>query len=217
LPRADDGLNFLAHLLLSDDKSDAHVGNVLADFVKGRDAVEQLPPGVRAGVAQHRAVDAFTDRHPAVQRSITRVSKDWGWFSGILIDVYYDHLLARDWPAFCDEPLRSFADRMYVSLSAGAPLFGPARPFLDAFLADDRLTRYATTDGVRDTLARLSRRIAERMPTRAVRLEDAIPVLSAADAGLATDFRAFWPEVRAYSRRLPKHDTDYRPETAPSS
>ena len=188
-------MNFLAHLLLSADDPDAQVGNVLADFVKGKDAVEKLPAGVRAGVIQHRAVDAFTDRHAAVQRSITRISKDWGWFSGILIDVYYDHLLARDWPSYCDEPLRPFADRMYAALRTGAPLFGPARPFVDGLIADDRLVRYATTDGVRDTLDRLSRRIAERMPTRAVRLQDALPRLAEVDDGLAADFRAFWPEV----------------------
>jgi acyl carrier protein phosphodiesterase len=192
-------LNFLAHLLLSDDDPGVRTGNMIADFVKGKDAVVQLPAAIQAGVRQHRAVDAFTDRHPLVQRSITRISREWGWFSGIVIDVYYDHLLARDWPSFCTEPLRPFADRMYDTIRGGTEWLDPhGRWFLDRFITDDRLVRYATTDGIRDTLARLSRRIAERMPTRAVRLEDAMPLLTREDAALDTDFRAFWPEVRAF-------------------
>lgn len=196
-------MNFLAHLLLSDDDPGVRVGNVVADFVKGRDAVDRLPKAVRAGVRQHRLVDAFTDRHPVFQRSVTRISREWGWFSGIIVDVYYDHLLARDWPGYCAEPLRLFADRMYDVLRTGRDLFDPGGQwFLDRFIADDRLVRYATTDGIRDTLARLSARIAERMPTRAVRLEDAMPRLAELNADLAADFQAFWPEVQMYSRTI---------------
>lgn len=196
-------MNFLAHLHLARDTPESRVGNVIADFIKGPD-VHALPPAIREGVHHHRAVDAFTDRHALVQRSIVRISKNWGWFSGILVDVYYDHLLARDWSNYCDEPLRSFADRMYGILSEAAPsLAMPGREFIEWFVRDDRLMRYRSKDGITDTLARISRRIEERMPNRAVRLQDAMPELIENDAGLAEDFRVFYPELVAFARHWP--------------
>ncbi len=193
-------MNFLAHLHLSHDSPEHRVGNVIADFIKGFD-LSKLPPQMQDGVRQHRAIDAFTDRHARVQRSITRISANWGWFSGIIIDVYYDHLLARDWEAYAPEPLRDFADRMYGILSAFAPgLEQPGRGFIEWFVTDDRLLRYRTVEGIADTLARLSRRIEERMPNRAVRLQDAMPDLRVNDAGLEDDFRVFYPELMAYAK-----------------
>lgn len=193
-------MNFLAHLHLSHDTPEHRVGNVLADFVRNP-VVKTLPDAIQAGVRQHRAVDAFTDRHPLVQRSIVRISQTWGWFSGIIVDVYYDHLLARDWDRYCEEPLRSFADRMYAVMAACVPhVEAAARPFFERFVADDRLVRYRTPDGIADTLARVSRRIAERMPTRAVALQDAMPDLVANHAGLRDDFHTFYPELMAFAK-----------------
>lgn len=193
-------MNFLAHLYVSDPTPDAMIGNVIADFVKGPD-VARLPPAVRAGVRQHRLVDAFTDRHPLVQRSITRISGKWGWFSGIILDVYFDHLLARDWHLYSAEPLREFADRAYAVIRQTRPFLPPEEHWLpDRFTADDRLVRYATRGGIRDALARVSLRVAARIPKRAVPLEDAMPDLLAADAALAADFHAFFPELIAYAK-----------------
>ncbi|QEL14192.1 acyl carrier protein phosphodiesterase [Limnoglobus roseus] len=193
-------MNFLAHLHLSHDTPDHRVGNVLADFVRNP-VVKLLPETIQAGVRQHRAVDAFTDRHGLVQRSIVRISKNWGWFSGIIIDVYYDHILAREWDRYSDEPLRDFADRMYGVMHDCVPhVEVAARPFFERFVADDRLFRYRTAEGIADTLARLSRRIAERMPTRAVSLQDAMPDLLANHAGLCEDFHAFYPELIAFAK-----------------
>jgi acyl carrier protein phosphodiesterase len=193
-------MNFLAHLHLAPDRPDQKVGSVVADFLKGP-AFHALPAAIQDGVRHHRAVDAFTDRHALVQRSIVRISMNWGWFSGIIVDVYYDHLLARDWARYSSEPLRGFADRMYAILGGHAPeLAMPGRGFIEWFVKDDRLLRYGTVDGIADTLARLSRRIAERIPNRAVRLEDAMPELIANDTGLEADFRAFYPELMAFAR-----------------
>ena len=134
-------MNFLAHLHLSPDDSEAMIGNMLADFVKGPD-VEKLPPVVRAGVRQHRLVDGFTDRHAVVHRSISRINREWHWFSGIIIDVYYDHLLARTWDRYSTAPLRAFADRAYEVIRRGMSLI-PAgeEPFFHNFVRSDRLVQ----------------------------------------------------------------------------
>ena len=194
-------MNYLAHLYLADPTPDSILGNILADFVKGND-VAKLPEGVQLGVKMHRKVDSFTDRHPLVQRSICRISKNWGWFSGILIDVYYDHLLAINWTDYSAEPLRDFIDRNHRCLVEGAERIQQGGEQLRRMIESDRLFTYASTDGIAEALRRLSLRIAERIPSRAVRLEDAMPELKANREGLQEDFRGFFPELVEYVNGL---------------
>ncbi len=192
-------MNFLAHLHLADDEPDVQLGSLLADFLKGP-MPETLPPGVQRGIRQHRAIDGFTDRNPQVVRSITRLSTRWGWFSGIIIDVYYDHLLVRSWPQFSAEPFAEFTARMYRVIRGGAQYFEALDSnFADRFPADDRLTLYGTTTGIADTLARVSDRIAKRIPKRAVRLEHAMPELQELDPLLMMDFQNFYPELMRFA------------------
>jgi acyl carrier protein phosphodiesterase len=194
-------VNFLAHLHLSDGTPPSMAGGVVADFVKGPD-VARLPAAVREGVRLHRLIDGFTDRHPVVQRSVGRLGGKFGWFSGIILDVYYDHVLARDWERYSAEPLRAFADRAYAALEELLPVVpAEAEGFVRTFVADDRLLRYATTEGIANTLSRLSDRIARRIPKHAVRLEAAMPDLLAADADLTADFHLFYPELIAFAER----------------
>lgn len=199
-------MNLLAHALLAGDSNESILGNLAADFVRPAD-VERLAPAVRAGVMMHRHVDAFTDRHRVVQRSIARIGRDWGWFSGILIDVYYDHVLAAEWPEFAPTPLREFVDRVHAAVTAHRDeLPEPARGYFDRMVRSDRLMSYADLSGIERALTGLSLRIAERMPHRAVRLQDALPTLRAAHIGLAADFREFFPQARAFA-------TNWRPGT----
>jgi acyl carrier protein phosphodiesterase len=194
-------VNFLAHLQLSDGTPPSMVGGLVADFVRKPDA-ERLAVGIQEGIRLHRLIDAFTDRHPVVHGSIARLGGKFGWFSGILIDVYYDHVLAREWPRYSAEPLRAFADRAYSAL-ADVVAFVPEEVgrYIRGFIDDDRLVRYATTEGIADTLARVSDRIARRIPRHAVRLETAMPDLTAADAELTADFHAFYPELIRFAER----------------
>lgn len=193
-------MNFLAHLHLAAPTRGLMLGGVLADLLKPAE-IAALPADIRDGVRLHRLIDGFTDGHPVVQRSIRRVSDGLGWFSGIVIDVYYDHLLARGWEAYSDQSLRNFADSCYNLFHDAAPgLPAEGQRFAHHFAADDRLVRYSTIDGIADTLDRVSARIAARMPTRAIPLRDAMPALLATDAELASDFREFYPQMIEYAR-----------------
>jgi acyl carrier protein phosphodiesterase len=192
-------VNFLAHLHLADGDSGDMTGGVAADFVRNPQ-LHLLAPGVLRGVMLHRLIDGFTDRHPVTLRSISRVARQMGWFGGIVIDIYYDHILARDWPRYSAEPLREFAARSYAVLDAGhSVLPEDARDFIRMFIDEDRLNRYATLDGIEDTLARVARVIAERIPHRAMWLPDAMPLLIERDAEFAADFHAFYPELMAFA------------------
>jgi acyl carrier protein phosphodiesterase len=186
---------------LADPDPGLMLGGIVADFAKPPE-LATLAPEVQDGVRLHRLIDGFTDSHPVVRGSIARISAEYTWFSGIIIDIYYDHVLARDWGRYSLERLDSFAMRAYATIGPYVPQVpDEAADFIYWMIEDNRLVRYATTEGIEDTLARLSRRIAKRLPKNAVRLESAMPLLQEKDAQLAADFHAFYPELIAFAER----------------
>ncbi|MEK7257992.1 MAG: DUF479 domain-containing protein, partial [Bacteroidota bacterium] len=108
-------MNFLAHFLLSGKSEPLIVGNFLGDFLKNRE-VAALPETVRAGVILHRHIDTFTDRHPAVLQSVQRLRPVHGRYSPVLLDVFYDFILAKNWETYCSQNLGDFAAEKYEIL-----------------------------------------------------------------------------------------------------
>jgi len=193
-------VNYLAHLFLSDPDLEALIGNLVADCVKGP-AVLTLPPGIQRGIRQHRQVDLFTDRHPVVQRSITRISAEWGWFSGILIDIWFDHVLAGTWERWSTEPLRSFVDRMHVVCANEVehlPFEG--RDLIERLIETDRLYSYLTVEGITEALTRFSAFIRHRFPKKRIHLDEAVPDLLHHQEGLKEDFLEFFPTLIGHVR-----------------
>jgi acyl carrier protein phosphodiesterase len=185
-------------LHLADGDPGDMTGGVAADFVRNPE-LHLLEPDVLRGVMLHRLIDGFTDRHLITHRSISRVSRDMGWYGGIVIDIYYDHILARDWHQYSPESLADFAARSYRVLEERhVVLPEDARDFIRKFVDEDRLNRYATVEGIADTLARVSRVIAKRIPNRPIWLPDAMPLLITRDAEFAADFHEFYPELMAF-------------------
>lgn len=189
-------MNWLAHVFLSEPDVECQLGNLLADLVKGRDR-QGMSAGFLRGTRCHQVIDSFTDFHPVVERSRHRISAEHRRFAGILIDVFYDHFLARDWERYAPEPLAAFTARLYAALQA-APLALPAEAqyAVTRMIADDRLGSYRHVAGIADTLRRISLRLTLRLG-KPFALEDAIGELTANDAALAADFAEFFPLLQA--------------------
>lgn len=176
-------------------------GGIVADYLK-QPQVLLLPADVQEGVRLHRSIDSYTDSHIVVRRSIGRLSANWQWFSGIIVDIYYDHILARDWTRYSAEPLKSFTQRAYRVFEDLMPLVpDDAAANIRRLIETDRLMMYTSADGIEDTLARVSDRIEARMPKHARRLEGAMPDLLANVAGLSADFHLFYPELMRFADR----------------
>lgn len=192
-------MNWLAHAFLSDTDPEFRLGNMLADVVKGRD-LAAMPPAFQRGAACHRAIDAFTDAHPVHRRSRARVSPAWRRFSGILVDVFYDHFLAANWGTYAREPLPAFTSAVYISLARYEPLLPEhARPVARVMAAQDHLGAYARVAGVEAALWRISRRLNMRTG-RSIALDAATSELTANYESLAQDFREFFPPLTAHAR-----------------
>lgn len=190
-------MNWLAHLYLSDPAPAHRVGNLLPDFLSINE-VRALPEIFLAGVEQHRGIDAFTDAHPVVRRSLARFQPPLRRFAGLIVDLFYDHFLARDWSQYSAEPLPAFADSVNRAFLHHRPQLPPmACEAFEQMHAQGWLCSYRVTDGIHLALRRISRRFR-----RQVDLVPAFAVLEREYAGFEADFREFFPQLRRYVAEL---------------
>lgn len=189
-------MNFLAHALLSGDAEADRIGGLMGDFVKGP-LPAGLPPALASGVALHRAIDGFADRHPSFIASRARISPLRRRVSGVLVDLFYDHLLARDWNDYCSEPLDAYTARLYASLEAHSALLPErAREIADLMRANDWLGSYRNIAAVGLAINRM----AVHRLRRANPLGGGIEEFVADIPGFEADFRAFLPDAVAFAR-----------------
>jgi acyl carrier protein phosphodiesterase len=186
-------VNYLAHLYLAGPDPHAQVGALLGDFAKG--GLAHFDPVVRREIRVHRTIDAWTDAHPVVLEAKTLFRPHARRFAGIVLDVYYDHVLAREWARWSDEPLAAFTRRFYAALLATSlelpPRLERIRPWL---IAEDWLGSYAEFAGFERAVHRLSTRLSQG----AERMVDGIADVRRHDAALAAGFAAFFPALEAH-------------------
>ena len=149
-------MNWLAHLLLSEAKVEHRLGNLLGDLTKGKER-ENLSTEILRGIADHQKIDIFTDSHPIVKQSKQRIVPQYRRFSGILVDVFYDHILAKNWHNYSDISLEYFASEIYISFE---PYLGhipiKASIVIQRAFTDNWLTSYRDLDGIEKALKRIS-------------------------------------------------------------
>lgn len=154
-------MNHLAHFVLSGDDDDLAMGNFVADFITNR----QLPDfreGVQRGIHLHRAIDAFTDAHPVVKQSTKRLHPFHHKYSPVIVDVYYDFLLAKNWEK-CQAigpsvSLPVFVEKAYNLLTSRAKEM-PERlqMFLPRMVADNFLMKPTTFEGLNKSFERIEK------------------------------------------------------------
>lgn len=157
-------MNFLGHLFLSGDEPLVITGNFMADAVKGRD-LSRFHPDIQRGIRLHRAIDSFTDQHPAHRTGRERVRTHAGRYAPVVMDLFYDHLLASRWSDRHPETLPDFAQRMYALLFEHLEQLPPTTArMLPYMVQGDWLTSYATIEGIGRALGGLARRVPEGSP-----------------------------------------------------
>jgi acyl carrier protein phosphodiesterase len=160
-------LNYLVHLFLAEPTADSLLGNLMGDFVKGRLGPE-WPEGIRRGIALHRGVDRFAHDHPVYRRSRSRLPDAFGHYRGILVDVFYDHFLARSWERHHPLPLPEFARRVYRLLEVHHAHLPPGlQTVAPRMIAGNWLVSYREVATVGLALQRMSARIRRPNPLAA--------------------------------------------------
>lgn len=202
-------LNYLAHLYLADPTDDSLIGNLLGDFVKGRPG-GHYSDEVVAGILFHRKIDVFADAHLIMRTSRGRIAPRMSRFSGIIIDVCYDHFLARHWNRYSNQDLTVFVQHVYHVLQKNR-LILPDRlqRILPYMISEDWLGRYIEIKRVGVTLDRITRRL-----THGERFKGAIAEVEKNYDDLECDFLDFFPDLLGYARRTKLGMNDKSPWSA---
>lgn len=188
-------MNFLAHALLAGEAPALIVGGVAGDWIKGN-LPAGLPSDLARGVALHRSIDHFAESHPAFCRSRNRVSPARRRYAGVLVDVFYDHLLARNWSAMHGQPLQEYCESVYGMIRDRLnDLPASAHSALALMAKEDWLSSYAQIESIADVLLRMSRRARQPNPLAQGELE----FLADVD-GFTGDFYEWLDDTRKFYR-----------------
>ncbi|MEX1228373.1 MAG: ACP phosphodiesterase [Marinobacter sp.] len=181
-------MNHLAHLFLARPTVESRVGNLLGDFAQGLD-VKSLAAPVKAGLINHRKVDAYTDSHPDVIACKRLFSSQRRRFAGVALDVLYDHYLLRHWDIFTNLSRQAFIGSVYRDLEAGRYLMPPKMAAATAHMIDhDWFNSYTDLENIGYALDRIAGRIRFRNDFGGI-----IEEIRAHDAVLEEHFLSFFP------------------------
>ena len=187
------GVNYLAHAWLARHSDDAILGAILGDFVFGQSGLQDWPPAVRAEIVRHRRIDLYTDAHPAVV--VARgLFDDAGLrrYAGIVLDVHFDHCLARHWQRWNDAPLADFTARVYRVLDEHRDeLPSRLRAIAPRMAAHDWLGSYVQRGNVDHAV----RGIATRLSRNRDKLVACLDVLRVEETRIDAAFEAFFPDL----------------------
>src|SRR5690554_5864764 len=137
-------MNFLAHIYLSGDNPQVILGNFFADSIKGS-KYKEYPPDVQKGIILHRAIDYFTDSHATVRLSTARLFDRYSHYSGVIVDMYYDHFLAANWELYSKVPLEDYTANFYKLLEDNYELLPRnVQKFMPYMIQHNWLLNYAT-------------------------------------------------------------------------
>ncbi len=186
-------MNYLAHLYLAYPDHGLMVGNFIADAVKGHD-YEVFPERIKQGIIMHRSIDDFTDHHALVLDSKKYFSKEFDKYSGVLIDIYFDYFLAKNFSLYSDVSLSTFASNTYSILTNNKDIF-PERSvqFFDYMIRENILERYAELDGMKKVLHGMTYRIKERFP-----LYESLSTFKDKQGLLYNNFVPFFEELKLH-------------------
>lgn len=151
-------MNYLSHLFLSFDDDFIAIGNFMADFVKGKKYLD-YPKGIQHGILIHREIDSYADSHPIFLDGKRRLSSDYRHYAGVIMDVYYDHFLAKNWSQYSNEELKSFSTRHYDLLKTHHDILPERCSYLLNYMeAGDWLYNYQFLEGIQFALSGMARR-----------------------------------------------------------
>ncbi|TDR25361.1 acyl carrier protein phosphodiesterase [Flavobacterium cheniae] len=167
-------MNYLAHIYLSGTNDLLKIGNFMADSIKGN-YYEKFDSEIKKGILLHRHIDSFTDSHPIYRQSKHRLHEKYGHYSGVIMDILYDHFLAKNWSKFSDEKLDDYADNFYQLLQDNYDILTERiKGMMPYMIARNWFVSYATIAGLEMILFQMDYKTKHRanMQEAIVELQD---------------------------------------------
>ncbi|MET6990705.1 acyl carrier protein phosphodiesterase [Sediminicola arcticus] len=189
-------MNFLAHIYLSFGNDEITLGNFIADSIRGNKH-KHLPINVQKGIMLHRAIDTFTDAHPTVRKSTKRLHKNYSHYSGVIVDIFYDHFLAKNWEQYSDTPLDVFVEQFYDLLEENYTILPDGiKHMMPYMISDNWIYNYSNLDGISRVLSGMNRRTKNKS-----KMNFAILDLETHYVDFEKEFSIFFDELITYSKQ----------------
>ena len=186
-------MNFLAHIYLSGDNEFVKIGNFMADGIRGKQ-FEKYPAEIQKGILLHRAIDTFTDTHPIFRESTKRLHGRYHHYAGVIVDIFYDHFLAKNWNNYSNINLDEYVAVFYQSMHTHYDLLSEkAQNILPYMERQNWLSSYQTIDGIHQILTQMDRRTKNSSNMRFASEE-----LSSNYADFENEFTLFFEEIQKY-------------------
>ena len=186
-------MNFLAHIFLSGENDFIKIGNFMADGIRGNDYLD-FHPDIQKGIILHRAIDTFTDAHPIFRKSKHRLHEKYGHYSGVIIDIFYDHFLAKNWSTYSTESLENVAANFYKLLQSNYDsLTERTKGMMPYMIARNWFVSYASIEGLSMILFQMDHRTKNR-----VAMHESIVELKAFYSEFEDEFTRFFEEIRLH-------------------
>ncbi|MNK72149.1 Acyl carrier protein phosphodiesterase [compost metagenome] len=188
-------MNFLAHIYLSGDNDLIKIGNFMADGIRGKQ-FEHFPEDIQKGILLHRFIDTYTDSHDIFRKSTKRLHERYHHYAGVIVDIVYDHFLAKNWAQYSDEKLELFVQRFYHSLHDNYDILTEKTQGLMPYMIERNwLLSYRTTEGIQNILTQMDRR-----SKNISQMQYAVEELTEFYDEFEEEFTLFFEEMRAQAK-----------------
>jgi len=186
-------MNFLAHILLSGDDKEIQIGNFIGDIVKGN-KYENYPAKIKEGILIHRKIDDFTDNHKIVKQATVRLKPKYGRYSAIVIDIFYDYFLIKNWDKYSNQNFDRFVKQFHTNILQHYLIIpAKARRITVSIIANRWFHRYKTKEGIKEVLDKMAK--YRNIPDES---NFAISVLSKYEKEFNEEFDIFFQEIIFY-------------------
>ena len=196
-------MNFLAHIYLSGEEEEIKIGNFIGDYIKGS-AFHIYPDKIKEGILLHRFIDTFTDKNKFTLEAKAPFTPKYRKYSGIVIDIIYDHFLASNWEKYSNIPLKDFVDDFHnLLIKNNGMLPMEVQKFIPKLIANNRLYSYKDIDGIRSVLSTMAKYTS--LPDHS---EFAITVMKENYNMLQENFFSFFSDIKYYIKTV--HNIDIK-------
>jgi acyl carrier protein phosphodiesterase len=189
-------MNFLAHIYLSNDNDLIKIGNFMADGIHGKH-FDHFPLDIQKGIILHRAIDTFTDAHPIFRQSTKKLHKNYHHYAGVIVDIFYDHFLAKNWVVYSNENLEEYVERFYQSLQENKDFLTDRTKGLMPYMIEQNwILSYQTIEGINRILTQMDGRTKNKSNMRYATNE-----LTEYYLEFEQEFTAFFEDIREYANQ----------------
>ena len=168
----------------------------MADSIRGN-SYENYPEEIKKGILLHRSIDSFTDMHPVYRQSKHRLHEKYGHYSGVIMDIFYDHFLAKNWANYSNKKLEEYADEFYQLLRDNYDLLtAKIQGMMPYMIARNWLVSYASISGLEMILFQMDHRTKNR-----VAMHESIVELQKFYLEFETEFTQFFIELQEHCQQ----------------